>query len=482
MIAGRVADRCIGFISIAILARLLTPDDFGLIALAGAMVAVVEAIGAFSFDWVLVREEKLDRSKLDTAWTLRLIVDSALAALVVLGGFWAAGFYEDPRLQPVAWLLAFALLLSATENIGTVYFRREMVLEKEFLLRLSGKLAGFAVTIPTALLFKNYWALLAGVLATKATLVAVSYIMHPYRPWFSLERTRSLLSFSLWLQFNSMIDLLRTRLPDFVIARAAGTQAVGLYSVANEIANLPSTELIAPINRAVYPGYAKQVVEHGPLAQTFLNVVGLIWTIALPAAAGLAAVAPLIVAILLGQKWLDAIPILEVLAIAGAAFVLYTNVSYVFLAVGRPRLTTLMNVVTVALFVPGLLTLVPRFGPIGAAYAYSATALVMLPVSYVAVSLLLSLKPGQIIAATWRPALSALVMYFAVASLGEADLMDGAMRLVPELLLRVALGAACYVATLGALWLACGRPPGAERTIIEFARERLRAVLPGPAP
>ena len=482
MIAGRVADRCIGFVSIAILARLLTPDDFGLIALAGAMVAIVEAIGAFSFDWVLVREEKLDRSKLDTAWTLRLIVDSVLAVLVVLGGFWAAGFYEDPRLQPVAWLLAFALLISATENIGTVYFRREMVLEKEFLLRLTGKLAGFAVTIPVALMLKSYWALLAGILATKATLVAMSYVMHPYRPWFSLERTRSLLSFSLWLQFNSMIDLLRTRLPDFVIARASGTQAVGLYSVANEIANLPSTELIAPINRAVYPGYAKQVVDHGPLAQTFLNVVGLIWTIALPAAAGLAAVAPLIVAILLGQKWLDAIPILRILAIAGAAFVLYTNVSYVFLAIGRPRLTTLMNVVTVSLFVPGLLTLAPRLGPIGAAYAYTATALVMLPISYVSVSILLSLKPAQIIAVTWRPALSAMAMYLVVVSLGEVVLTVGAIRLVPDLLLRIALGMVSYVATLGVLWLASGRPPGAERTIIEFARERLRVVLPGAIP
>lgn len=478
MIAGRAADRVVGLVSMAILARLLVPDDFGLLALAAGMVAIVEALGSFSFDWALVREERLNRAKLNTAWTLRIIADAMLAIAVVAVGRWASVFYDEPRLGPVTLVLAGALLISAAENIGTIYFRRDMTFDKEFLLRFCGKLAGFAATVPLAFVLRNYWALLGGVLASKLMIVVMSYVMHPYRPGFDLSRSRDLLGFSVWMQINSILDLVRTRLPDFVIGRVTGMHAVGYYSVANEIANLPSTELIAPINRAVFPGYAKQAVERGPLAQTFLNVIGIVWTVALPASAGVAVTAPLIVATLLGQKWFDATPILQVLAIAGAGYVLYTNVTYVFLAVGRPRLTTLMNIVAVGLFVPGLLLLVPRLGPIGSAYAYLTTALVMLPVSYAAVSWLLKLNLWRLLSVTWRPAVASLVMYATVASLGMPELTTGALALAPGLLLRVIAGISAYVACLGALWLASGRPAGAESAILEFVIRRLRAAPP----
>jgi PST family polysaccharide transporter len=207
MISARMADRAIGFVSMAILARLLAPADFGLIAMATALVALVETLGAFSFDWALVREEHLDRSKLDTAWTLRVCIDGALAALIMIAGQGAALFYDDPRLGPVSILLAGAFLLSAFENIGTVYFRRELTLNKEFWLRFCGKLAGFAATVPLAFALRSYWALLAGVLAQKAAIVVLSYFMHPHRPRLDLSQSRSLLGFSMWLQLKSVLDL-----------------------------------------------------------------------------------------------------------------------------------------------------------------------------------------------------------------------------------------------------------------------------------
>lgn len=477
MISARLADRLIGLASMAILARLLEPDDFGLLALAAAIVAIIETLGAFSFDWVLVREERLDRSKLDTAWTLRLIVDVALALGVIVAGHWAAGFYQDPRLGPVATVLAFALLVSALENIGTVYFRREMRFDREFILRFTGKLCGFLVTIPLAFAWQNYWALIAGIVASKVAVSAVSYVMHPYRPRLSVARSRELLGFSIWLQINSMLDLLRTRLPDFVIGRVSGVQAVGLYSVANEIANLPSTELVAPINRAVFPGYAKQVVDRGPLAQTFLNVVGMIWVIALPAALGVAATAPYVVATLLGTKWLDAIPILRILAVAGATYVLYTNVSYVFLAVGRPRLSTALSALTVLLFVPGLFVLAPSMGPIGSAYAYAATALVMLPVSYFLAARMLDLGFGRLAAVTWRPLLAAVSMYLVVVNIGDPDLTSGAAALLPGMMACIGIGVATYIVLLWCLWIVSGRPDGAERSITDLLVERWQRLI-----
>ena len=475
MISARLADRAIGFVSMAILARLLAPADFGLIAMATAIVALVETLGAFSFDWALVREEHLERSRLDTAWTLRVIVDAVLAVVIMGAGQAAVAFYDEPRLGPVSILLAAIFLLSAFENIGTVYFRRELAFDKEFALRFWGKIAGFAATIPLAYAFRSYWALLFGILAQKGTIVVLSYVMHPYRPGLALSKTRSLLSFSMWLQLNSTLELVRTRLPDFVVGRISGAQSLGLYSIANEIAHLPSTELIAPINRAVFPGYARQVLDKGPLAQTFLNVIGLVWTVALPAALGVAAVAPLLVPVLLGVQWLGAIPLLQALALAGVGFVLSTNVSYVFLAVGKPKLTTALNATMVVLFVPCLVLLAQQHGPIGAAYAYGLVAMLMLPISYGAVCALLRLNPWRVLAVTWRPVAAAAAMYATVVSLPLPDLHAGSLALAPQLLLHVVTGAGVYLAVLAALWAAVGRPEGAEQAILAFLKRKRAA-------
>lgn len=475
MIAARVADRTIGFISVAILARVLVPADFGLIAMATAIVALVETLGAFSFDWALVRDPNLDRSKLDTAWTLRMLVGVALATLIALAGHAAIPFYDEPRLGAIALLLAGVFIVSTSENIGTVYFRRELAFDKEFVLRFCGKIAGFATTVPAAFILRSYWALLLGIVAQRTTVVLLSYFMHPYRPKFDLSRSRSLLGFSMWLQLNSILDLARTRLPDFILGRLAGAQSVGLYSVANEIAHLPSTELIAPINRAVFPGYARQVLDKGPLAETFLNVVGLVWVIALPAALGIAAVAPLLVAVLLGQQWLNVIPILQVLSLAAVGFVLCTNVSYVFLAVGRPRLTAAMNLTTALLFVPGLIYLTHRYGAVGAAYAYGLTALLILPVNYGAVCALLELRVWRIAAVTWRPLSAALIMSWAVRSLPAPEPTAGSLQLLPALATNVLAGAVVYVLALATLWLIAGRPAGAEQAILDFLRRKRRA-------
>jgi len=342
-------------------------------------------------------------------------------------------------------------------------------------LRFCGKIAGFAATVPAAFMLRSYWALLLGIAAQRTTIVLLSYFMHPYRPKFDLSRSGSLLGFSMWLQLNSILDLARTRLPDFILGRLAGAQAVGLYSVANEIAHLPSTELIAPINRAVFPGYARQVLDKGPLAETFLNVVGLVWVIALPAALGIAAVAPLLVGVLLGQQWLNVIPILQVLSLAAVGFVLCTNVSYVFLAVGKPRLTSAMSLTTALLFVPGLIFLTHRYGAVGAAYAYGLTALVIVPVNYGAVCALLKLPVWRIAAVTWRPLAASLVMSWAVRSIPTPEPTAGSLHLLPSLLTNVLAGAVVYVLALATLWLIAGRPAGAEQAILNFLRRKRHA-------
>jgi len=152
--------------------------------------------------------------------------------------------------------------------------------------------------------------------------------------------------------FSNVINTFASRSADLIIGKSLGPGPLGLFNLAHEISNLPSTELSAPVNRAVYPGYAKVASDPSRLAAQFLDVLGLTALLTTPAAVGIAAVAPLLVPLLLGDAWAEAVPLMEILALSGLLVSLRTNAGYVFLALGRSELLTVMTAVRFAIAVP----------------------------------------------------------------------------------------------------------------------------------
>src|SRR5690606_37739254 len=123
---------------------------------------------------------------------------------------------------------------------------------------------------------------------------------------FCVEEASEMLNFSKWLIFNNAINFLRTRSPDFVIGRMSGPAGLGLFTVAYEISTLPTSELVAPINRVVFPGYSKLSKNIVLLGESYLNVLAVIAFFALPAGFGISAIAAPLVNVVLGSKWIEA--------------------------------------------------------------------------------------------------------------------------------------------------------------------------------
>src|SRR5262249_10351616 len=159
----------------------------------------------------------------------------------------------------------------------------------------------------------------------------LSYGMQPFRPRFSFAASRELFSFSGWLLLSNIIGVVGERIPQFVIGRLQGPAALGLFTVGAEIAYLPANELIAPINRAVFPGYARMASNPESLRQGFVDVIAVILVFVLPVSVGVAVIAQPLVQVLLGEKWLAAVPIIEILApTAGIYAATSNNVSACF--------------------------------------------------------------------------------------------------------------------------------------------------------
>lgn len=477
MIALKVIERSIGVISTTILARLLIPADFGLVAMAMALFAILELSGQFGFDHAILRKQDATRSQLDTAWTLTICHGLLSGLVLALLAAPAAQFFNEPRLEHIVHVLAVIAVVQSFENIGIMLFRKDLKFRKDFNFFLAKKLIAFACTVSLAFAFKSYWALVGGILASRTAGVILSYVVHPYRPRLSFSATRDLLGFSKWVLLTGILGYFRTRGPDFILGRLAGAGSVGVFRVANELATLPTTELMFPIARAAYPGYAKVAQDRAALKQAYLAVQGSIIMLTLPAGVGIVMLADPFVKALLGFNWLEAIPLIQILGLYGAIRVFQTTNIAIFNVLGKPHWNTSLVALELLVVLPLLGWLLYSGHTIdAAAWSYFAGSAIVVPYAAILLSRVLAVSFRERLAITWRPALGVTLMALALHLLLEGfGLPSNTLEALRLLVLGAPLGALTYGAAVLSLWYLVGKPPGVEHRVIGLALERVRA-------
>jgi lipopolysaccharide exporter len=483
----KLLERSIGLVSTLLLARLLVPADFGLMAMATTVVAALELLGAYSFDMALVQNQKAGRSHYNTAWTLGVLIAMAKAILMVALAFPAAAFYDEPRLAWVMLALAVSTAYQGFENIGIVAFQKELRFDREFKLALIRRLSGFVATAVSAWLLQSYWALVIGISVTRLVSLCLTYRMHPYRPRWDLSRTGELFGYSKWLLMNNLLGFLNNRGVDLLIGRTHGPAALGLYSVSNELASMPTSELVYPIQRAVFPGYARLAESGEELRTTFIQVIGVLSLVTLPAALFLGALAEPFVRAVLGSKWMDAVPLLQALAVFGAVRAMDGPASSIYLALGKPRYMFNLQALQLVVCFAFLAWLLPAYGVIGAAWALIAGAAASLAANYLLVLRVLGLQWRRLADALWRPVVSAVLV--SVLMLWTLDLVPpvspGLQTLTAAALLVAlgTLGTLLYSAMLLGAWVLQGRPAhSAEALVLAMIRRNLPSRWRGDMP
>jgi lipopolysaccharide exporter len=481
MVTFKFLEKGLGLLSTLILARILAPSDFGIVAMSMSFVAFLELCTSFGFDIALIQKQHATRDAYDTAWTFNVMLGVGVAVLLVALSWPAGQFYRHPEVMGVMCVLAVGSLAQGLENVGVVAFRKELRFDREFRFLLTKKLIVFAITVPLAYFTRSYWALVVGIVTGRIGGVALSYLLHPYRPRFSLRAFRELADFSKWLVAVNFLHFLKERSADFVIGRFQGARAVGLFSVSYELASIPATELVAPINRAVYPAYASIAHDRPRLREEYLVVLAMISFLAVPAVAGMAATSTLLVPVVLGSQWVAAAPVLAVLAFFGLTQIMLSNAHAVYLAVGKPQIGANLSVVHVTALILGLLAMTGTKGLMGAAAAYLIVAVIMMPLNFYVIMRVLDIRLGALLARTWRPLVAATAMYWIVRAgfIGDTQVQGTSAGAVATLLVAVLAGAVSYCVGIVLLWLACKRPEGPEAVFLRrvMSTLRLRAAI-----
>jgi O-antigen/teichoic acid export membrane protein len=470
MVAARLLDRSIGLISTLFLARLLVPEDFGLVAMATAIGGILGLFGAFSFDMALIQNANAERRHYDTVWTFNVIFGVFCTFALISVAEIAAIFYKEPRLTNVMYALSIFYFISAFGNIGVVAFRKEMNFKKEFIFIFSSRIATFIVTITAAFFLQSYWALLIGMTSGRTVSFFMSYKMNDYRPKFTLSATRELFNFSKWLLINNLLFFILHDGCTFIIGRMFGANELGIYSVSYEISSMPSTELVAPINRVAFPGFSK-MKDVKVISDSYLKLFGLISLVIFPLGIGIASVAKPLVLTVLGSKWTATIPLIQLLALHGAIAATQGNNGMVWMALGRPRITTISAVLFLTVLLPSLYFFLNSAGIIGAGYAYILANISTLPFGLYMSRKLLEFRWSDIFLLVWRPVIGVVFMYVSVEIVDSY--IDSALPL-SRLIGDAIVGAITYSFFIIFLWILAGRPEGSEQYLLNKLGEKLK--------
>lgn len=471
-VAMRWTDRLIGLISTLILARLLAPEDFGIIAMASLVIGLLGVLLDLGVNVALIQNPQATQAHYDTAWTLRLIQSGITAALILLGAPLAGEYFGDARVIPVMQALSATIVIAGLENIGVVQFQKHMQFGHDFRFMFAKRIAGFVATMLAAWVMQSYWALVVGTFAGRTLGTLISYRMHAMRPHLSFEKLKEIFSVSQWLLIHSSGQYLDANLHKILVGRRTDSAVLGGYTLADEISAMPSTELLAPINRALFPAFVAARDNLAELKRLFLLAQGIQTLVGIPAGVGLAMVASEAVAVLLGEKWMPAVPFVQVLALVGAIQAITTSGGYVLITLGRVSAVALIVWAQIALFLIGAFALIPDAD----AGALAAIRLGTVGIGLTVVFVLLLRNLGNLslfdIARTInRPLIATGVMAGVLYQLDQTL----SMAALPMLAVKITLGAIAYALTVVSVWALMGRPEGSESYVSAKAKSLLTA-------
>jgi O-antigen/teichoic acid export membrane protein len=279
----------------------------------------------------------------------------------------------------------------------------------------------------------------------------------------SLAKAREIWSFSQWLIISRVGSFLNRKCDEFVVGGSAGTSSMGSYHVANEIATMPSGELVMPVRRAMFPNLAKLIERPQEFAAAVVSTFSVVAAACLFVGACLMVTAPEFVAVVLGAKWIGAVPVFRWLAVFGGFSALLLVLEVPLWVSGRTRISAFQTWLELALIAPLAWFAVLRFGVEGAAVARVVVVLAMVPLMMYLCSAIESVTFSRLLGAMWRPSLAAMAMVAA------ANVLTGAWS--SALLVLVGKLAVCvltFPVALLVLWLLSGKPDGLERVALGY--------------
>ena len=444
----QIASRALTLLATLVLARVLAPADFGVLAIGTLAVSLLDTLAPTGLQAALIQAPDADRVALDSAWVFALVRGALLSACVWLAAPGIAAFFGSASSAPVLRILGLSFVIQGAANIGMVHCARVLDFKRIFVWEVGSAAANAAVAIGLALVRHDVWALVYGTLAGNVATLLLSYALHPFRPRLRIDpaRVRELFRFGRWVASAQMIMFLIGKGDNAFVGRTQGEVALGIYTMAFAIANLPATEITLMISRVMFPAFARLREEPQRVREAYLRNLQVLMFVSAPLAAAIAFFVRDFTLLFLGEKWLPLVPVARVLAVGGLLRSVSASTGPLFQAIGRPQIVTMLVSVRLLVFAAAIWPASRAFGLPGVAGAVVLSAATVDPVALLFAARATRNRLRDVLRALAIPlamtAATGLVLMSAATGLGDAGLL-------PRLVVLAAAGGVSYVSLAG---------------------------------
>nr|WP_321983146.1 lipopolysaccharide biosynthesis protein [uncultured Lichenicoccus sp.] len=474
LIGARLFSRLIDLVTMLILARLLQPKDFGLVAIAMTVISVAEVVLELNVAQVLMRSEVLTRSQLDTAFTLSVIRGLAMG-IVILGSAWPlASLYSDQRLVALVAVLSLSPILRGLRSPRLVEYQRAMSFWRDTVTEVGGKVAAIAVALGVGLITHDYWALVAGTVSFPATMIVISYALAPYRPRLSLVGLRRFLDYLGWLTGAQVISAVNWQFERLLMGRLVSFARLGLFTTASDLTSIPLNAIIGPIIGPLMAAFSAVRDDPPRLLKIYQNASAAVMTLGLPILVGECLLSDPIVHFVFGAKWLGAIPLLRGLSLSVIPGLLALGAAPLMMSFGDTRFFVKKNAIELLVKLPLVILGALKFGFMGVIGARVVSEFAAAAYAVNVVRRTFDLSILRQILNIWRSVAGVMVMTPVVLLADHLQPFGSDVWAAgPNLVIAASLGGIAYATALAALWFATGRPAGLEAMVLNGLINRL---------
>jgi O-antigen/teichoic acid export membrane protein len=449
-VSSRLVARLIDFITVLVLARILTPADFGLTALAMTVTIIAETALQVPLIQALTRLDSVSKYHLDTAFTLGLLRGLLLSFIVLVAAWPFSHIYNDTRLIPLVAALAIGPFARGLYSPGMVDYIRQMSFRQLFIAEFLGKIMAFIVAISVVGLGGGYWAIAANSTAAPVATTLISYLLAPYRPALSLSKFSEFSKFLGWFTVAQIASTISWQFDRILLGYSIPKSDLGQFTMAADLSDMPTQSLIGPAMQPVMAAFSRINDDRERLRNAYLKASRFTMLLAAPTCLGMSLTSDMIIDVLLGAKWKEAGIYLHWLALAAVLNAFYQPVQSIAFATNRTDLIFRLSFIDLISRVILMSLGVYFYSLMGIIAARGAMSLVMFILALLTAQYLAGVDATSELRNLWRVAAASAVMALSVLVLRH-QLTDSHLNPAFDLAITASFGAVVYVGTLFAL-------------------------------
>lgn len=407
-------NRLITIITAVFLARILSPEDFGLIAIAMAIMGILEGFTSLGLNAGLIQNDEIVEEDYNVAWTYGYLVRGIfLFLLIFFTSDWIALFYDTNELSLVLKVLSIQQIFYAFSNIWLIEYYRKVEYKKDFIISIVSQFSRIITVIPLAIYFKNIWALVAGLLVKSFVGLILQYSIIEKRPKinFDFNKFKNLFLFSIPIIGVQIVTIIKNSIDKILLGKLLGVSQLGYYQIASRFGfELPS-EIKSVVSQVMFPTFSRIKNSKDRLKSGFMNVLTVTLIVSIPFCAFLFVNTNNIVLVLLGDKWMEAVPAMKILVVAGFFQITHSIINPLFKGFGRPKYEFYISLIQSALAIGLIIVLTYRYGIIGTAYSMLLALSLPLFASWFFLKKIFDIKFSEIMVSAFYPTILGILIY-----------------------------------------------------------------------